>query len=215
MAVLRASIHIAVVLALLMGAIAARVVSSARSELKAADELLGVGDLDGAIEQYRRAARWYAPGSPYHVTALEQLAVLGEQAEQRGDSERALAAYRAIRAAILSARSFYTPEAKRLKAVDGQIAALMASLPAPASDGGKSRQNLYREHLALLETRPGPRVLWSSSALVGFVMWVGAAYAFSAVAIDADGRLVWRQARRWGTLIVLGLGLFVLGLALA
>jgi hypothetical protein len=205
----------AALVALVIGALAVRVVYSAQQELAEAHASVAGGDLDEAVVHYRRAARFYAPGSPYHVEALERLAVLGSAAEQRGDGERALAAYRAIRGSILASRSFYVPERARLSAADQSIARLMAELPLPGVDQGKSREQVRVEHLALLSADPDPSLLWTCVLLIGFVGWVGAAFVFCARAIDAEDRFVRREVRTWGGVIVVGFGLFVLGLALA
>jgi hypothetical protein len=192
-----------------------RVVSSAREELAVADAALARADLDGAIVHYRRAARWYAPGSPYHVLALQHLAQIARDAEHSGERERALLAYRSLRGAIMATRSLYIPEPARLAAANQRIARLMAELPAPGVDAGKSQAQLQREHLALLEALPGPNVFWTCVLLSGFFGWIAAAFAFSLRAIDADDRWVAVEARRWGALIALGFGLFVLGMVLA
>jgi hypothetical protein len=192
-----------------------RVVGSARQELIEADARRARSDIDSAIVHYRRAARWYAPGSPYHVRALQHLGELGHEAELKGDSERALLAYRSLRGAIMATRSFYMPEPARLRAANQRIAALMSEQPAPGMDAGKSKAQLQREHLALLEAVPGPNVFWTCVLLCGFFGWVAAAFAFSARAIDDADRWVVPEARRWGALIALGFGLFVLGMALA
>jgi tetratricopeptide (TPR) repeat protein len=211
----RGSIRAVVFLLLALAALTLRVAISAKEELQKADALITEGDLDGAIQQYRRAARWYAPGSPYHVTALERLAALGAQAQLLGDTRTALSVYRAIRAAIYSSRSFYTPESGRLKEANQHIATLTASLKPASLDGERARQELRAAHLALLEARPGPKLLWTWAVLIGFIAWVGGSYGFTALAIDPYGQLIWRRVRRWGTVVVLGLGLFILGLALA
>ena len=82
-------------------------------------------------------------------------------------------------------------------------------------DAGKSREQLRAEHLALLRADPGPSVFWSIVLLLGFGVWVGGAFAFTLRAIDDEDRFVKREALRWGAMIVLGFGLFVLGLSLA
>jgi hypothetical protein len=192
-----------------------RVVGSARQELSEADAALAQANVDSAIVHYRRAARWYAPCSPYHVRALERLARLGRDAEVQGDSERALHAYRSLRGAIMATRSFYVPEPARLAAANRRIATLMADLPPPGVDAGKSKAQLRLEHLALLESIPGPNVFWTCVLLLGFACWVSAAFVFSFRAIDEHDRWVSDQARKWGALIVLGFGLFVLGMSLA
>jgi hypothetical protein len=201
--------------AVVLSVVVLRVLGSARSELREADALFAQQDIDGAVVHYRRAARWYAPGSPYHVEALDRLARIGSEARARGDVELALRAQRAVRGAIMATRSFYVPEQARLRAADEQIAALMAEQPAPGVDAGKSKDQIRREHLALLRQDPGPSVLWTCVLLLGFAAWVFAAFAFAARAIDAQDRWVVAEARKWGAVIVVGFALFVLGMALA
>lgn len=214
-ALTRSLLRALLVVALLLAAIAIRVVTGAKAELEVADRHAQEGDLDAAIVHYRRAARWYAPLSPYHVRALAALARIGGQAEQGGEVERALSAYRAVRSAILSTRSFYVPEPGRLDAANKRIAALMAGLPPPQMDAGKSREQLEREHLALLEQDPDPKLGWTLLLLFGFASWVTGAFTFTLRAIDAEDRFVRSEALRWGAMIVVGFALFVLGMALA
>jgi hypothetical protein len=212
---MRSWLRVVAALGLVLGVVAVRVVTSSAAELRAADAYRARGELESAVVHYRRAARWYAPGSPFHVEALAKLGALGARAERAGDVELALSAYRAIRGAILSARSFYVPEAERLHAADQRIASLMAALPPPPMDAGKSREQLRGEHLALLRADPGPSVLWSVVLLVGFGAWVSGAFAFTLRAIDEHDRLIRREAVRWAAVIAVGFGLFVLGMSLA
>jgi hypothetical protein len=212
---LRFGLRLSAALALLLGVIAARAAFSARSELERARLAADSGDRDGALVHYRRAARCYVPGSPYHVIALERLGEMGRAAQASGDIERALSAYRAIHGSIMAARSVYVPERARLRRADRQIAALMAEQPAPRMDAGKSKTQLRDEHLALLESSPDPNLFWSCVLLVGFAAFVTSAFAFSARAIDDDDHLRQPEAQRWGALIVVGFGMFALGLALA
>jgi hypothetical protein len=212
---LRRWLRVAAVLGVLLFAISVRVVTSSAAELRAGDAYRARGELESAVVRYRRAARWYAPGSPFHVEALAKLGAIGAQAERSRNVELALSAYRAIRAAIMSARSFYVPEQARLRAADERIASLMAALPPPPMDAGKSREQLRAEHLALLRADPGPSVLWTVVLLLGFFAWVSGAFAFTLRAIDEQDRLIRREAVRWGALIAVGFGLFVLGMSLA
>lgn len=212
---LRVGLQAVAATALVIGVCAVRVAYSGMRELGEAKAAAASGDVDLAIARYRRAARWYLPGSPYHVAALDQLAQLGETAEAAGDPQRALAAYRSIRGSILAARSFYVPERERLAAADRKIAALMAAQPAPGMDAGKTRAQLYAEHLALLEASPDPNLFWTFVLLSGFTAFVAAAFAFSFRAIDDQDRLVRPAAVRWGAVIVAGLAMFALGLSLA
>ena len=210
----RRALQMLVALAGLVTLISARVVISARQELSEGEQLLAANDRDGAIVHLRRAARWYAPLSPYHVRALTRLAEIGQAAERAGDVEIALSAYRAVRGEILATRSTYVPELARLEAANRRIATLMSKQPAPGMDAGKSEKQLFDEHLALLTPIPGPNVFWSCVLLLGFVCWVASAFALSVRAIDDEDRWVVSELRRWGGMIGLGFGLFVLGMVL-
>ncbi len=192
-----------------------RVLASAKDELARADAAIEQGDVESAIVHYRRAARFYVPASPLHVRGLIALERIGAEAERAGDAERALAAYRAVRGSIMAARSFYVPERPRLARVDERIASLMAAQPAPSMDLGKSRAQIKAEHLALLSREPGPSVAWTLVLLVGFFGWVFGAFAFSEKAVDDQDRWVRAEAKKWGAVVMLGFGLFVLGLSFA
>lgn len=205
-------IGVAGVLTLLL---AVRVVSASSVELREADRLRGRGDVDASIAHYRRAARWYAPGNVYVTDALDRLAEIGASAEGEGDPERALAAWRSVRGAILGARSFYVPHGERLAQADQRIATLMSELPPPAIDAERSPEQRRAAHLTLLREVPRPAVGWSIAALLGLAAWIVAAFAFVTRAIDEDDRIVGHSARLWGTVWIVGFGLFVLGLALA
>jgi hypothetical protein len=192
-----------------------RVVTSARAELAEASRLERSGEIDFAIVHYRRAAGWYAPGNPYVADALAALARIGEAAEAQGDAPRALAAWRGIRGAILSTRSVYTPHQAPLAHANERIATVMASLDPPPMDAGKSPEELRAEHLALLRATHRPSVPWTLVLLAGFLTWVSGAWLFAMKGIDDEGRVRPRSARLWGSTVIVGLGLFVLGLALA
>ncbi|MGF1469218.1 MAG: hypothetical protein ACFCGT_24090, partial [Sandaracinaceae bacterium] len=158
------------------------------------------GDLRAAVLHYRRAARWYAPGSPYDRIALERLRALALAAEAQDDREEALATWRAVRGAIRSARGLSTPHARRLREADQRIEALTAG-SGPASPTGPLPER--------------PRLLWTLVLLLGGVTWTAGAFAFVRRALDDQDRLLPDRARRWGTVILVGLGRFALGLALA
>lgn len=211
----RTWLRVTVVGAVVLAAFALRVVTSSSAELDRGDAAYTRGEAEIAVMHYRRSARWYAPGSPYHVRAFDALEVIATEAEKRGDTELALSARRAVRAAILSARSFYTPERARLDRANAHIARLMAALPPPPMDAGKTRDALRREHLALLERDTAPSVPWTLVLLAGFVAWVGGAFAFTMRAIDADDRWIALEVKKWSAVIGVGFVLFVVGLLLA
>ncbi len=199
--------------------VAARVVWSARSELLKAKHQLEQGRTDRAILHFRRAAHWYAPGNPYSRAALEQLWTIGKEAEGRGQRQRALLAYRAIRSSILAARSFYTPHKVWLARANERIAVLMArqriAQEGSAKKSAANYDHLKGKYLHLLERSSLPSVFWSLVALLGLALWIGSGFAFAYRAIDAEDRLQTRPAIFWGCAILLGLAVWLAGLALA
>lgn len=195
--------------------VAVRVVVSSRAELRRAEELAARGDVAASVAHYRRAARWYVPFGPSSEAALDALERIGADAEGEGDTALALSAYRSIRAAAIGSRSFYVPHAARLHEADEHIARLMASLPPPPIEAGTTEEERREAHLALLEAPVGPSAGWSFVALFGLATWIAGAFLFATRAFGEDDRLAPREARRWGTLFVAGLCLFVLGLGLA
>jgi hypothetical protein len=203
-------------LGVVLAVLAVRALVASHGELGRAHALAEEGEVDASIVHYRRAARWYVPASPHVPEALDALARIGAGAERDGDTERALFAWRSIRGAILSTRSFYLPHRGRLEEADARIAELMASEEPPPIDAGKAREALRAEHLRLLhDARHRPHVGWTLLLLVGFFAWVGGAFAFASRAFDEEDRLIGAQAWRWGGVIAAGLCLWIVGMALA
>jgi hypothetical protein len=207
--------RIAVVALVILLGLAVRVIGSARGELTEARAIDGRGETAQAVSHYRRAARYYAPFSPYPEEALTRLAEIGTEAEEAGDTDLALSAWRSIRAATLGSRSFFIPYEDRLHEADRHIAALMARLPPPPIEVRRSVEEREAAHLALLEEDVGPGALASLVALVGLATWIAAAFLFATRAFTGDDKLVPREARTWGGVFLVGLALFVIGLWLA
>ena len=190
--------------------IAVRAVVSSRSELQRGDLLRESGDLDAAMLAYRRAARWYAPANPYVPQALDRLELMANEAASAGDGERALLAWRAVRGSILSTRSFYTPHRTRLERAEQAIIEASAQAAAPR------RRAQTRQRLAAAMDAPnGPLLPWSLLLLFGWITWTGGAFVFAQRAIDEEDRVRPQAARLWGTVILVGFGLFVIGMTLA
>ncbi len=192
-----------------------RVMLASRSEWEHAQALDISGNSDAAIVHYRRSVRWHAPGLPYPERSLEALWRLGQRYEVQKDVHGALAAYRAMRSSILSTRSFYTPHKAWLAKADQRIAALMATFPRIPSDAGKSHAELSKEYLAQLKQSNRPQMLWTVILMLGFGGWTLGAIMFFERAFDENNRLILRQAKGWGALVIIGMVLFVIGAALA
>ena len=203
------------VIGVILLVVVVRVVVSSHAELGHGDEALARSDRDAARVHYRRAARWYAPGNPFSTDALDRLAGMAREAEERGDAETALSCWRAVRGAILSTRSSYVPHAQRLDRANVRIAALMAAQPPPPMDTGRSTDELEAEHLGMLRELAHPSLPWTLVLLFGFLVWIVGAFLFAARAIDTEDRFVRPQALRYGAMIVLGFAAFAVGLSLA
>lgn len=200
----------AAIVSVLFGIVATRVVWTSRAELIAAS---AADDAEERIVHLGRAARMYAPGNPYSERALERLVQAGRAGEP-GASTR-LAAWREVRAAILSTRSFYTPHAELLHEANGAIALEMARLEAPDAAAGPDHEQRRQWHAARLAQDDAPSVAWSVVALCGLGLWIGAAVAFIFLGLEPEGRI--RRGRALVCLagVLMGLAAFFIGLARA
>jgi hypothetical protein len=212
---LRVLAQVALVAALLASGLTLRAWLSSGAELAEAAQARADGDLEAAIEHYRRAAVWYFPGNARARRALEALLSVGDDARARGDATLALAAFRSVHAATMSARHVVVPHDDLRLEADEAIAALMAEGQVPPVDARRTEQERAEIYLAMLRADRDVLSGWAFVALVGFAAWVASAATFLSRGFDTRGALVPAEARRWGTGVVLGMGLFVLGLALA
>ena len=199
------------VVAVGLGVIVTRVFWDGRQALAAGDAAMLRQDTTEALVQWRRAARWYAPGAPHVEAAYRRMEELARAAEGRGDEALALEAWRGVRSSSLATRSFYTPYADRLAAANQRIAELMAKQEL-AADKSKDLGERRALHLGFLERDDAPSVGWSLLALLGFAAWVGGGFWFARHGVTADDRLDRRNALRAAALVTVGLVLWMLGL---
>ena len=208
----RRAFRVVGVLLVLLAAMIVRVTNEAASELALGRAAEDRGDTSVAMAHYRRAGGLYVPLSPYHGRALSNLLQLAESAELAEDTHQALAAYRAVRSAILSSRSLYTPEAERLTLANHHIAKLMARLPPPPMHAEESEQTRRSRYLARLSQVPGPHRGFALLAWVGFATWVSGAYFLFRRGLSDEGKFIPKLAARYGWMTVVGLASFGLGL---
>jgi hypothetical protein len=214
-ALLRLVARGALVAALLISGLVLRAWLSSGTELDHAEEARSGGDLEAAIDHYRRAAVWYFPGNVRATHALEALIEIGEDARQRGDATLALAAFRSVHAATMSARHVVVPHDDLRLEADEAIAALMAEGQVPPVDANRTVEDRRALYLSMLRDDRDVSTGWALVALLGFASWVASAATFLSRGFDDHGELLAPEARRWGTGFILGMGLFLLGLALA
>src|SRR6188768_2267110 len=101
----------AVVTVVVLGVLVTRAVWEGRGALHDGDAAAARGDLDGAIDHWRAAARWYVPFAPHVDDAYARLERAALDAEARKNGIAALAAWRAIRSSALATRWLVTPHA--------------------------------------------------------------------------------------------------------
>lgn len=225
---------VALVAGLCLGVVVTRAVWAGTRALAAGDAASKQGESQVAITEWRRAARWYVPGARHMGEAYDRLERLAHAAEEAGERDTALAAWRSIRGSILATRSFYTPFAERLDPANQHIADLMAALedaaalpasgaagnpvPGPAAadadaDGAREQRAAWHYDLLIRDHAPSP--FWSLLAILGFALWFGGGLLFALRGVTADDELVPRTAAHAGILVAAGLLIWMLGLHLA
>ena len=196
--------------------VSVRVLVGSVSELSDGDEALARGDEAAALRHFEAAAHWYLPGSPVVDDALTRLWGVAEARADRGDRQGALAAYSALRGAVLASRSFYVPNADWLAQTNVAIADLWLSDPdAVWPDKSLSPEDQRVEAMASLNATTMPSAGWSGLAVFAFLGWVGGAIGFVMKGFDASGALQRRPALRWGGGVVLAFALWLIGMAQA
>lgn len=176
------------------------------------DAALARGDRPAAIAAWRTAARWYVPGVGASGPALERLARLATDAEAANDPATALAAWQAVRTSIRAVEGLTRPYREQLAHADQRIAALLAAQPTPAVAEPAAREAWHRAALA-----GGPRLSRSMLVLaaLGLVTWLAGGVTLVRAGFGADGRLRRSVAVRSLVTIVVGVGLWLVGVALA
>jgi hypothetical protein len=169
-----------------------RVWWSGQTEFEAGKHAEGTGDIQKAVEHYQYAARWFAPFAAAPVAGRSALTRIAEQAEKAGDRGTALKAYRRLRGAILSTRGLLQPGIHQLKPTNIGIARLMAKQQFKGQGPtvrGRTEEQLYTDHLALLTLDPIPSRGWSFLVIISFLVWVWAAFMAIRRGFDANLRI--------------------------
>lgn len=205
----------ALIAAAALAVVAGRVLHDSWSALTAGEDAERRGDRTEAVRSYLQAVRMYVPGSPFVARALDRLTAMAGAAESRSDEVAARHALEAIRAGLLGARSFYTPHARRLPAVEERLALLYARAEA-AEAGGRRESQATRIawHRAKLAARPGPATAPALIAVLGLAVWLGAAVTFLRKGVDRALRLRTPWAVASGVGFLVGFLMFVVGLRL-
>jgi hypothetical protein len=196
-----------------LGIVAVRLLVEARGAYRQGVAAEERGDVGEAVRHYLDAGRAYLPGNPVVRRALDRLDAIGVAAVTKGDYPAARAAFEAERAALLGARSFYTPYAERLPGINRRLARLMAAIEDPLGRAGFEERTAWHEQR--LAHKPRPKTSFVLLALLGLTLWVASAVLFFRKGLGKDLVLVRVPAAFAGVGFLLGLVLFLVGLRLA
>ncbi len=185
---------------------------AALRELRLGAEAERAQDVDGAIVCYRRAASWWFPWSSAADRGVQHLQRLALDARQAQDAPAELLATRAWFAALASRRWLIRDSA--LAGVAARLAELSVQTAPVMFGQGRSPAQRRATLQAQLSAQDAPTPLGMLLSVIGLSCWVAAAFLLSRRGFDADLQPT-AAARTLGTWIVLGFGVFVLGLALA
>jgi hypothetical protein len=149
-------------------------------ECRRGDAELGADRPFQAALHYERAVRWYIPASPYVARAADALWDMGQTAEESGDVELALFAFRGLRSGAYATRSFYQPLPRRIADADEHIASLMILDPQAAwPDPGLSPEKRRAEVLENLQQHTDPSTAWVIILEIGLLTWLACAAALA------------------------------------
>lgn len=191
----------------------AKIYLNANKEFKLAEESASKNDFAEAAAHYERSIQWHIPGLHLQERAAEGLWKAAKTHESQNDLENALNAYRLLRGAFYSTRSFYTPGKKWILKCNEKIAALTAGGPATSeSDRSKSYEERLAENLKLLAAEKPPRPLWAMLAVCGFFGWIACTVFLIIFGIKKSGEIQTRPALLWGGGFALCYSLWIAGL---
>ena len=172
-----------------------------------------------ACDAFMDAARAYYPGNPYSNVAFARLLALADPAlrppNAPADLERR--ALEAFRTAAMATRSLYVPHAAELATVNERLAYIYAQWElkerAAYKGAAASLQQRQQWHLVKLREVPGPSWFWSTLALLGLALSVGAVVLFIGKALSPTLQVNRGPALGAGLAFVVGFALFLLGLS--
>lgn len=157
-----------------------RVLVGGWTECRAAREELRQERPFQAVVHYERAVRWYLPGNPFVRQAADAMEDMANEAENAGDVELALFAFRGLRSAAYSTRSFFQPMPRRIARAEERIASLMTADPAATwPDRALPADERRAIVLTNLRQHTDPDTLWVVLLELGFLAWLGAGVALA------------------------------------
>lgn len=177
----------------------------ARVEYGKASAALEKGDVDKAVKHFDRSLVWYVPFGTAE-RAAEELMKIGLDMKSRGKEKDARIVLSRMRSGLYGARSFYTPRMDLIRAVEPDIAELLAREKlGPDADETRIKEQAD-EYLALLQKPARPELAPAFAASGGFFLWVAAAFGFIFTFFKDDANS-WKKA--WPWTLVWGAGFII------
>jgi tetratricopeptide (TPR) repeat protein len=105
-----------------------------RTQFAKGEHALARGDYISAIAGYEAAIHMYTPGSSLVEESAEKLWEMAENFERRGDPERAIITYQALRSSFYAVRGFSVPGSRWISRCDGEIAVLTKEISHGSAD---------------------------------------------------------------------------------
>ncbi|HWI41537.1 MAG TPA: hypothetical protein VNX25_08620 [Verrucomicrobiae bacterium] len=123
----RIALNLAVIAAISLVLVSADVLHRQWTQFRKGERGVEAGDFAGAVAGYESAIHMYFPLSPLVSRSAERLWGIGEEFRRRGDRERALIAYRALRSSFYSAEWIFLPGRDWIRRCDERTAELTGS----------------------------------------------------------------------------------------
>ena len=187
-----------------------RVGVSGQRSLEAGEAALERGETLAAVASLRTSMGWYLPFAPWRGAAADRLWELHEAQVKAGDVPGAVQSLSALRSGIISTWGLVHTDTDELERVHGALPGLMAQweLDAAAEEGREvpgSLEERTSHYLDILRRETRPLRGWGVLALVGFGLWLIAAWRATERAAGAR----WRHlAASAGGLLLMLLGLW-------
>ncbi len=205
---------IALALLILSLATIGKVCLNALAELQQGEEAFAQQNYSQAVTHYERSIQWFLPMVSIQDRAASGLWETASIYEMNGEVQKAINAYRLLRSAFYSTRSFYTPGRDWIKRCNEKISTLTAKLPPSApNDKNKTFAERKSEAISVLNEPKPPNTAWAFLGVCGFFGWISCAVLFLFRGMTKSGGLQPRPAIFWGTGFIIFYSFWVLGLS--
>ena len=181
-----------------------RVEAGAASAWSAGVQAESIGQLEDAVYEYQRSAKWntlFSATSPSARTKLKQIA---EEAEARGATDLAVVAQRYLRGVLLATnhiwRSGNGAEVTQINQTIARLTADIQMASGAVTIRGRSLETLAQDHLRLLERQNGPTPFEGVVVFILFVAWIGSVLWTIWNGLNAEGK-IHRRALLRGSLV--------------